>query len=88
MASDGFPKSTAEQTLKWATIMHQPPSEISGPHLPPAPNFSTHQRQQPDPNISPVRRDEPGLKFWTAMDGFRSHDIGRHRVVNRTQLQI
>ncbi|KAL5986667.1 hypothetical protein ACLOJK_015000 [Asimina triloba] len=43
---------------------------------------------QLDPNISPVRRDEPELKFWTAMDGFRSHDIGRHRGANRTQLQI
>ncbi|KAL5978099.1 hypothetical protein ACLOJK_029216 [Asimina triloba] len=38
---------------------------------------------QPDPNISPVRRDEPELKFWAAMDGFRSHDIGRQRAANQ-----
>ncbi|KAL5978101.1 hypothetical protein ACLOJK_029218, partial [Asimina triloba] len=37
---------------------------------------------QPDPNISPVRRDESELKFWAAMDGFRSHDIGRQRAAN------
>ncbi|KAL6002259.1 hypothetical protein ACLOJK_034189, partial [Asimina triloba] len=38
---------------------------------------------QPDPNISPVRRDEPELTFWAAMDGFLSHDTGRKRVANQ-----
>ncbi|KAL6002350.1 hypothetical protein ACLOJK_034281 [Asimina triloba] len=65
-------KPTRQQPLISASSSHAPLSTtVCKPQL------------QPGPNISPIRRDEPELKFWAAMDGFRSHDIGRQRVANQ-----
>ncbi|KAL5977950.1 hypothetical protein ACLOJK_036973 [Asimina triloba] len=65
-------KPTRQQPLISASSSHAPLSTtVCKPQL------------QLDPNISPVRRDEPELTFWAAMDGFRSHDTGRKRVANQ-----
>ncbi|KAL5977949.1 hypothetical protein ACLOJK_036972 [Asimina triloba] len=60
----------------------QPLISASSSHAPLSTTVCKPQLQL-DPNISPVRRDEPELTFWAAMDGFRSHDTGRKRVANQ-----